>query len=100
MLEDLRIEEKGDACIFGVKVTPRSSKNLFTGIEQGLLKLRVTAPPVEGEANKAICAFLADLLNLPKKSISILRGDASRRKLMKVESLPAAEIRRRLSHNK
>lgn len=99
-MEDICIEEKGGACTFRVKVAPRSSKNLITGVEQGVLELKVKAPPVKGEANEEVRAFLADLLDLPKKSISILRGGTSRRKLLKVEGLPAIEVRRRLSQNK
>jgi uncharacterized protein (TIGR00251 family) len=93
-LEDLRIDEKGGACTFAVKVTPRSSREILMGVEQGALRLKVTAPPVEGEANEALRTFLARLLDRPRSSIQVLRGGASRRKTVRVDGISAAEIRR------
>lgn len=61
-------------------VQPRASKNEIVGVHGDALKLRLTSPPVEGQANKAIVAFLAKLLKVPKSSLSIKSGAQSRHK--------------------
>jgi uncharacterized protein (TIGR00251 family) len=60
------------------------------------LTVRLTAPPVDGAANAACCAFLADRLDLPKSRVSVVRGEASREKLIRVHVADAAEILARL----
>jgi len=98
-LQDLKIEEKEGTCLFEVRVVPRSSRNKIAGAEQGVLKVKVAAPPVEGEANEEFREFLADCLDIPKRNLSIVRGEASRRKRVKVTGLSAGEVRRRLIQN-
>ena len=61
-------------------VQPKASKNEITGLHNDALKLRLTTPPIEGRANKAVIAFLAKLLHLPKSSISIKSGLQNRNK--------------------
>jgi uncharacterized protein (TIGR00251 family) len=61
-------------------VQPRASKNEITGLHNDALKLRLTTPPIEGRANKAVIAFLAKRLHLPKSSISIKSGLQNRNK--------------------
>ena len=61
-------------------VQPKASKNEITGLHDDALKLRLTTPPVEGRANKAVIAFLAKRLHLPKSSISIKSGLQNRNK--------------------
>jgi uncharacterized protein len=60
------------------------------------LVVRLTAPPVDGEANAALVRFLGRTLRVPPSSVSILRGSAGREKLVRVEGLAAAELLRRL----
>lgn len=76
-----------------VQVQPRASKNEVAGVLEGSLKLRLTAPPVEGEANKECVKFLAKLFNIPKSSVEIIQGQKSRRKtvLIKGPSLEQVE---------
>ena len=59
-------------------VQPRTSENRFAGMQGDALKLRLTAPPVEGKANQAIIAFLADFFRLPKSAFTIKNGHQSR----------------------
>lgn len=66
--------------IVHVQVQPRASKNKLAGVLEGSLKLRLTAPPVEGEANKECIKFLAKLFNISKSSVEIIQGHKSRRK--------------------
>lgn len=61
-------------------VQPKASRNEIAGLHNDALKIRLTTPPVEGRANKAVIAFLAKLLHLPKSSISIRSGLQNRNK--------------------
>ena len=66
--------------IFKVFVQPKSSKNMITGIYSDALKIKLTAPPVDGAANKMCIKFLAKCLEVPKTSLEIISGHASRTK--------------------
>lgn len=68
-------------------VQPKSSKNELAGGYQGSLKIRLTAPPVEGEANKECVKFFAKLLGLPKSDIEIVQGHKSRRKRLLIRGV-------------
>lgn len=74
-------------------VQPKASKSRIVGIHDGCLKIAVTAPPVEGKANKAVVKFLADLLGVPVRDVTVKSGSQSRRKLVVVKVLDATEIR-------
>lgn len=76
----------------GVKVQPRSSRNQVIGEQDGCLKVKLTAPPVEGEANQALINFLARLLAIPKKNIKLLKGETSRHKLIEISGLSDTEF--------
>jgi len=65
-----------------VKITPRAKQNKILGWRDGVLRVHITAPPVEGKANKALVAFLAKEFNAPKSSINIIKGEASRNKVI------------------
>ena len=82
---------------FAVKVQPRARKNAITGKVGDALKLAVTAPPVDGKANAACIEFFADLLRVPRCSITIASGQGSRNKVVRVAGLSADEVRRRLA---
>ncbi len=85
-----------EGATFSVKVRPRAKRNGITGEIGEALKLSLTAPPVEGKANAACIDFFADLLNLPRSSITIAAGQSSRSKVMRVSGLTAAEVEARL----
>lgn len=78
-----------------VRVIPRSSRNSLEW-EQGVLKARLTAPPVDGAANEALVALLAERLGLSKRSISIVRGASSRQKTMDIQGVTLEEVERRI----
>lgn len=90
------IHETQSGVSFAVKVHPRGRKNAITGEIGDALKISLTAPPVEGRANEACIAFLADLLNLPRSSITITSGQSSRNKTIRVVGVSAGWIRARL----
>ena len=82
---------------FSIKVHPRAEKNGITGEVGDALKVALTAPPVEGKANEACIDFFAELLEVPRSSVTIGAGETSRNKVIRVVGLPAAEIEKRLN---
>jgi uncharacterized protein (TIGR00251 family) len=90
------IQESGSAVSFAVKVHPRSRKNAITGELGDALKVSLTSPPVEGRATDACIEFFANLLKLPRSSVTIASGQTSRQKVIRVSGLSAGEVRRRL----
>jgi uncharacterized protein (TIGR00251 family) len=78
-----------------VRVIPRSSKNSLSW-EQETLKARLMAPPVEGAANEALIALLAQRLGLSKRSIRIVQGATGRQKIVEIADLTLEEVRRRI----
>ena len=81
---------------FQVKVHPRARKNAITGVLGDALKLALTAPPVEGRANEACVALVAELLNVPRSSVTIAAGESSRQKLIRVAGVRAAQVEEKL----
>lgn len=79
------ITEKSDGLIFKIRVQPRSSRNQIAGLYGDALKINITAPPVDNAANKACTAFLADLLSVPKSSVTIVSGHTGRNKQVMVQ---------------
>jgi uncharacterized protein (TIGR00251 family) len=79
-----------------VRLTPRASRDEVLGFQGEVLRVRVKAPPVEGRANEALLRLLAKVLEIPCSSLAIVRGQTSRDKIVAVDGLEAAEVRRRL----
>ena len=80
-----------------IRVQPRASRNAISGMRAGILRMRVTAPPVDGQANAAAIALLAQALDLPKSAIRLVRGASSREKTLAVESMSQEEVNQRLN---
>ena len=76
----LFITETDQGIIFKIYVQPRASRNSFAGIHGDALKVRITAPPIDGEANKMCIQYLAKRLGLAKSSMEIVSGHTGRRK--------------------
>jgi uncharacterized protein (TIGR00251 family) len=80
-----------------VRITPRASKNEISEIlNDGTVKVRITAPPVEGKANEMLIDFLADVLEVKKAQIDIVAGNTGRDKLVTVSGMDAATVQTRL----
>ncbi|HOQ29005.1 MAG TPA: DUF167 domain-containing protein [Armatimonadota bacterium] len=79
-----------------VRVQPRASRSEIVGWRDGVLQVRLTAPPVEGAANAACIELLADTLGVPKSAISLASGAHAREKLFRIVGLSDEEARRRL----
>lgn len=80
-----------------IKAIPNAPRSEVVGWLGDALKVKVHAPPVEGKANEALCAFLAETLGLPKRSVTMVQGTASRRKLVQIAGRSLEELRDRLS---
>ena len=92
----LAVESRRGAVRFRVKVQARARREGIAGIHGGVLRLRVTAPALEGRANQAVVALLAEQLRVPKSSIKITAGERSPQKAIEVAGLDAATVLARL----
>lgn len=79
-------DTSGGVLIF-VRLQPRSSRNQLEGVVDGALRIRLTAPPVEGEANRALIEFLSDVTGLRKSAFTISSGHKSRDKAVLAEGV-------------
>ena len=79
-----------------VRVVPRAPQNKIDGWQGETLKVRLQAPPVEGKANSALIALLADTLNVGKGQVEILSGETARLKLVRVHGLSAEQVKARV----
>jgi len=80
-----------------VRLTPRASRDEIAGWRDDVLRVRVTAPPVEGKANDALARLLAKALDVPKSRVGVVTGTASRDKTVAIDGLTLDEVRARLS---
>ncbi len=83
----LSIRDTGDGLIFKVLLQPRSSRNQIVGLKADALKIKLTAPPVDGKANKALLDFLAKKLGVSKSQLQIIAGHTSRKKQIEVQGI-------------
>lgn len=92
-MKSLQVRETPEGCVFGVYVAPGSGRDAVVGLYGDTLRVRLKAPPVEGQANEALRAFLAERLGVPVRAVEILSGDASRRKVVRVAGVTAERVR-------
>jgi len=92
----ISVKDTPSGATFAVKLHPRAKKNAITGTLGDALKISLTAPPLEGRANHACIEFLADVLKLPRSSITIAAGQTSRKKLIRISGVSAADVEARL----
>ena len=90
---ELRIRERDGAITFEVRVAPRASRNRIVGVQEGALKVALTAPPVDGAANEALKKLLAKAVGVAKSDVEILRGDRGRIKVLRVQGVSANDVR-------
>lgn len=91
-MSGLDVKIHGHAVRFSVRLQPRSSKNEIGGVQDGALKVWVTAPPVEGSANDALVRLLAENLGVARREVAIVAGAASRNKKVEVSGVGAERI--------
>lgn len=79
-----------------VRVQPRASRSELAGLHAGRVRIRLAAPPVDGEANEELERFLAGMLSVPRRAVSLTSGRSSRQKTLVILGVTAAEARRAL----
>lgn len=80
-----------------VRLQPRASRNELTGFRDGVLVARVTAPPVDGRANAALCRLIARAAGVPPSRVCVVRGETGRSKVVRVEGIDEAALRAALA---
>jgi uncharacterized protein (TIGR00251 family) len=90
----LEVTVRAAAVRFTVRVQPRAARTEVNGVHGTALKVRVSAPPVDGAANEAVIALLATVLNLPRAAVRIVSGLSSRSKIVEIEGVDASAIHR------
>ncbi len=94
---ELQVKRVPGGVTLAVRVTPRARKNEIVGVAGDALKLKLAAPPVEGAANATLCAFLAEKLGVRKSAVTLIAGQTSRQKVVRVEGVTPDEVRARLA---
>jgi uncharacterized protein (TIGR00251 family) len=94
---ELKIQQAGNAVIFSVKVVPRSSRTVIVGILDGMLKVKLAAPPEKGKANQALVELLADKLEISKNAVKMTSGLTSPVKTIQITGIPPETILQKLS---
>lgn len=90
------IHETAQGSTIEIYVQPKASKNELIGIHEGILKIRISSPPVEGEANRECLKFLSKVLDFPKSLLQIVQGKKSRRKKILVPGVSGEDLHNRL----
>ncbi len=79
-----------------ITVVPRSSRCEIAGVQNEMLKVKLTSPPAEGKANAQCIEFIAKLLSISKSQIAIIQGKTSRRKVLKINGVTEKELKEKL----
>jgi len=88
-----------DGCTLSVRVHPGAKRDAVTGLHAGAVKIALNTPPVDGKANEALIAFVAERLNTPRTKIVLISGATSRSKTLRITGKSAAEVQAALSPN-
>lgn len=85
----------GDGSVrFAVRVQPRASRSEIVGVHGDAMKIRLSAPPVDGAANAALVELIAEVLGVGRRAVRIVSGESSRSKVVEVEGVTAAAVLR------
>ena len=82
--------------VLRVRLTPKGGRNALIKYESGVLHARVAAAPVDGAANRALIALLADLLDVPRSHLELVSGETSREKGLRVRGMDGASLETRI----
>lgn len=80
-----------------VRLRPRGHADELIGVEDGVLQARVSAPPVDGKANRALCRLVAKRIGVAPSRVTVLRGEKSRQKLLLIEGIDHGQLLRTLA---
>jgi uncharacterized protein (TIGR00251 family) len=89
----LRVQVRGSTVRISVHVQPRAARSEIVGLHGAALKVRLQAPPVDGAANEALVALLADRLGVARRAVKVVAGASSRAKTVEVEGTTEAAVR-------
>ena len=89
----LRVEVRGSTVRVSVHVQPRATRSEIVGLHGAALKVRLQAPPVDGAANEALVALLADRLGVARRAVKVVAGASSRAKTVEVEGTTEDAVR-------
>lgn len=85
-----------ESCTLSIKAIPNAPRNEIVGWLGDALKVKIHAPAIEGRASAELCAFLAATLGVPTRAVSILRGETSRLKVLKIDGVDRMALRHKL----
>jgi uncharacterized protein (TIGR00251 family) len=91
-MKGLQVTQGRDGCVFAVHVVPKGRRDAVIGLYGDALKIRLKAPPVKGQANRALQSFLADHLGVTADAVQVLSGHTSRHKVVRVTGVEAAQV--------
>jgi uncharacterized protein (TIGR00251 family) len=94
------VEAKEGYFLLKVRVQPRSSRSGLVVEPDGRVRVALTAPPVGGAANQALCDYLAKVFDIPRRSLAVVRGDKAREKTVRIDGLSAEAARARLAEQR
>ena len=86
------VQESPEGAILTVHVQPKATRTEYVGVHGDALKFRVAAPPVEGAANEALCAYLAERFGIPKSAVVVLAGQGSRKKRVLLKGVAGKRV--------
>jgi uncharacterized protein (TIGR00251 family) len=87
------VQDSLEGAILCVHVQPNAARTEYAGVHGEALKFRVAAPPAEGAANEALCAFLAERFGIPRSAVAVRAGHGSRRKRVLLKGVSAKRVR-------
>jgi uncharacterized protein (TIGR00251 family) len=93
MTSDAAIRAIAGAVEIAVVVVPRASRSRVIGMLGDRVKIQLAAPPVDGAANEALVALLAEVLDVPRRSVAIVRGETSKRKTVRIDGADVETVR-------
>ena len=82
----IQYSEDDRGLTFAVRIVPRASRSQIAGEHNGVLRIRIAAPPVEGAANRELIRFLAKLFTVPQKAVDLVSGTASKSKIVRIRN--------------
>lgn len=93
-----RNKAEEESVTISVRIQPRASKNEIMKMDNGKLKIRLTAPPVDGAANEALVKFLADQFNVGRSQVEIVSGHTGREKIIRITGISEEAVQRLLNN--
>jgi uncharacterized protein len=87
----IAIADTPGGCLIQIKVIPRAPQTLIDGLRGGALLVKLGAPPVEGQANESLLRFIAHVCDVPRRAVTLMSGERSRHKVVRVNHLTRAE---------